>query len=62
MKDQAFTCIDYVVTHIEEPSRNDIEKIMQIRWKIAVYYFMLGYTNLSEGGEIKYLFINKIEK
>ncbi len=36
--------IDYVVTNIEEPSPNDVEKIMKICWKIEVYHRELKQT------------------
>ena len=36
--------IDYVVTNMDVPSRDDIKKIMRIRWKIEVYHRELKQT------------------
>ncbi len=36
--------IDYVVTNIEELGRNDVEKIMKIRWKREIYHRELKQT------------------
>ncbi len=36
--------IDYMITNIEGFSRNDIKKIMKIRWKIEVYHRELKQT------------------
>lgn len=36
--------IDYVITNMDNPSRNDVEKIMKIRWKIEVYHRELKQT------------------
>ncbi len=37
-------CIDYPVTNIEEPNRNDVEKIIKIRWKTEIYHRELKQT------------------
>ncbi len=36
--------VDYVVTNMEDPSRNDVEKIMKVRWKVEVYHRELKQT------------------
>ncbi len=36
--------VDYVITNMEDSSRNDVEKIMKIRWKIEVYHSELKQT------------------